>query len=310
MKIWIRLLLLLLMPGATLEDAIRLYEKGEYKQAVTALAQLKSTSPDDPDVRLWLGKAYLKTRDWDASVRELEQAVQLQPSAKNHLWLGRAYGGKASHVTFFSAPGWARRVLKEFEIARKLAPEDLDVRFDLLEYYLEAPGFLGGGKDKASNEAQFIAKQDPRRGYLARSTILSKDKKWDLVKKELIQATIQFPNDAAAFKDLADFLLGRQDYRGALQAAKRALALDGALKGGWLVAAAASVLLRTDLDESERILRGLASGPLTDEDPAFEDVYYWLGECYLAKDDKTRAQEAFRKALVFKPDHGKAKAKM
>jgi tetratricopeptide (TPR) repeat protein len=305
------LLLMLLLPlSASLDEAIHLYEKGEFKQAINVLLQLKGTSLDNPDVRLWLGKSFLKVRDWDGAVREMEKMVQMQPSSQNHLWLGRAYGAKASHVVFFSAPRWARRVLKEFETARTLSPDNLDARFDLLEYYLEAPGFLGGGKDKANAEAQAIAKQDAMKGHLARSIILSKDKKWDLAEKERIQATIDYPNHAAAFKDLADFLFDRQDYGGALQTSRKALALDKESKGSQLIVAAASVRLRTGLEESGRILYALASGPLTDNDPFFEEVYYWLGEYYLAKGDKAKAKEAFGKALVFNPEYDRAKAKI
>ena len=302
--------MLLLPLGASLDEAIHLYEKGEFKQAISVLLQLKGISPNDPDVRLWLGKSFLKVRDWDSAIREMEQTVQMRPSAQNHLWLGRAYGAKASHVFFFSAPGWARRVLKEFETARTLSPDNLDVRFDLLEYYLEAPGFLGGGKDKANAEAVAIAKQDPRKGPLARSIILSKEKKWDMAKKELIQATIDFPNYAAAFKDLADFLFDRKDYGGAIQMSRKALALDKESNGSRLIIAAANIRLRTDLEESETILRSLASGPLTDNDPAFEEVYYWLGEYYLAKGDKAKAKEAFGKALLFNPEYDRAKTKI
>jgi tetratricopeptide (TPR) repeat protein len=305
------LLLSLLLPlGACLDDAIRFYEKGEFKQAITVLLQLMGPSPDDPDVRLWLGKSYLKICDWDAAVREMEKTVQLRPSAQNHLWLGRAYGAKASHVVFFSAPGWARRVLKEFETARALSPDNLDARFDLIEYYLGAPGFLGGGKDKADAEARAIEMLNPMKGHLARSTILSKDKKWDLAKKELIQATIDFPNNPNAFKDLADFLLGRQDYGGALQNARKALALDKESKGSQLIVAAALIQLRIDLDESEKLLRGLASGPLIENGPGFEEVYYWLGEYHLARGDKAKAQDAFKRALAFNPEYDRAKTKL
>ena len=55
---------------------------------------------------------------------------------------------------FIVAIKWARRVIKEFETAREIAPEDLDVRFDMMEYYLNAPAMLGGGEDKAEAEAQ------------------------------------------------------------------------------------------------------------------------------------------------------------
>jgi tetratricopeptide (TPR) repeat protein len=295
-------------PGGSLDDAIRPYQKGDFKQAITLLVQLRASFPTDPNIRLWLGKSYLKARDWDNAIREMEKSVQLQPStARNYLWLGRACGGKAAHVFPLLAARWARRVLKEFETARKLSPEDLDIRFDLLDFYLEAPGIMGGSKDKANAEAQAIAKQDPRKGYAARSAIFSKDKKWDLAKQELVQATVDFPNDPDTYKDLAEFLLSRQDFKGALQIARKGLTLNRESKGIQLFVAAASIQLQTDLDDSEQVLNKLASGLLADSDPSFEDVYYWLGKCYLAKGDKSRALGAFKTALSFNPDHDRAK---
>jgi len=296
------------MPAEGLDEAIRFYEKGEFKQAVNLLLRLKNLSQDDPDVRLWLGKSYLKTGDWDNAVREFEKSTQLKPSdAHSRLWLGRACGAKAAHAFVLIAPRWAHRVLTEFETARKLSPNDVDVRFDLLEFYLEAPGIMGGGKDKAHAEALAIEKLNPKKGYLARSTILSKDKKMDQAKKELIQATIAYPNDANAFKDLADYLLDRRDFEGALEYSRKALSLDQQSKRSLLIMAAAQTMLRTDLDHSMRILLDLVSGPLTDNDPTFEEAYYWLGECYLAMGDKSKAQQAFLSVLTFNPDYDKAR---
>jgi predicted Zn-dependent protease len=295
-------------PRGDLNEAIQLYQKGEFRKAINLLIPMRGGSPEDPDVRLWLGKAYLKARDWDNAVKEMEKSVQLQPSAAiNYLWLGRACGGKAAHTFPLFAARWARRVVKEFESARKLAPQNLDIRFDLLEFYLEAPGIMGGGRDKANAEAQAIASQNSRKGYTARSIILSKEKKWDLAKKELTQATIDFPNDPDTYKDLAEFFLDRKDFKEALQNARKALALNSESKGIRLLVAAACTQLRTNLDEAENTLNRLASGSLEDSDPSFEDVYYWLGECYLAKGERSRALDAFKTALAFNPDYDKAK---
>ena len=294
-------------PSMDLNEGIKLYRKGEFKQSVSLFRQRTAAAPSDPEARLWLGKAYLKARDWDQAVREMEKAVELSPStARYHLWLGRACGAKASHVFFVKAFGWARRVAKEFETARRLDPKDLDVRFDLLEFYLEAPASVGGGKDKAEAEAREIAKLDPSKGYTARASLLRKDEKWDLAKKELVQATVDYPN-ADSFKDLAEYLFDQKDYKGALDNAKKALALRAESKRTRLLAAASSIRLRSDLESAARTLQELAEGSLDDEDPSFEEVYYWLGECHLEKGEKDKARKAYLSALVFDPDYDKAK---
>jgi tetratricopeptide (TPR) repeat protein len=291
-----------------LKEAIHLYQRGGFKQAVNVLRELETSSPDHAEIRLWLAKSYVKIRKWDDAVREMEKAVELQPAAaKYHLWLGRFCGFQAEHSSFIKAPFRARRVLKEFEAARDLAPEDIDVRFDLLEYYLEAPGFLGGGKDKAEGEARVIAKLNPEKGYVALATIYRKNGDWDLARKELTQATIDHPNNTDVWKDLADYLLDRQDFQGALDCAQKALALGSDSKQARLIMAASEIRLGKDLDQAARILQALASGTLADEEPDFETVYYWLGECRLAQGSRAEARKAFESALSYNPEYSKAK---
>jgi Tfp pilus assembly protein PilF len=292
----------------SLNDAFRLYGKGDFKQAANLLKQITTTAPNEAEARIWLGKSYLKIRKWDDAVQEMERAVQLQPSnAQYHLWLGRACGRRASHSFFATALGWARRVVKEFEKARELAPEDIDVRFDLLEFYLEAPGIVGGGRNKAEAEVRAISKLTPAKGYSARATLFEKDKHWDLARKELMQATVDYPKNASVHKDMAGFLLERRDFEGALNYAKKALGLNGESKKARLLAAASQIKLNSDLDPALKTLQELAAGPLNDEDPAFEEIYYWLGEGYLAKGNKVKASEAFAFALSLNPDYTKAK---
>lgn len=304
------LLFLVLLLGeaptnANLDEGIRLYRKGEFKKSVELLEKLKTASPSEPEARLWLGKAYLKNRDWDKAIFEMEKVVELQPSnASYHLWLGRACGRKAEHSKI-AGYGLAKRVLKEFEAARNLAPKDLDIRFDLLDFHIQAPWIVGGSKSKAEAEAKEIAKLNPSKGYIARAAIFMEREKWDQAKKEYIQATIDYP-DADSYKDLAGYLFDRKDYKGALENARKALALKSDSKGAQLLAAASCIKLRTDLDYALRTLQELINGSLDDDDPAFETMYYWLGECYLEKADKGNAHKAFKSALVYNPDYDEA----
>jgi len=301
-----------MIPGfwqdAGFEDAVRLYQRGEFKQAIDLLRRLNEADSGKPEIRLWLGKSYLKIRRWDDAVREMEKAVEMDPSnAKYHLWLGRACGSQAEHSSFLKAPFRARRVLKEFETARDLDPEDVDVRFDLLEYYLQAPGFLGGGQDKAKAEARVISRLDPSKGPAAWAAIHRKNEDWDQAEKELTQATVDYPDDANAWKDLADYLLDRGDYESALDNATKVLEMRGDSQRARLLIAAAQIRLGIDIDSAAESLQKLAEERLEDESVSFETVYYWLGECRLVQGRKAEAREAFETALDFNPDYSKAK---
>jgi len=100
-----------LLPCAQeLSQAIGLYRHGQFRPRGGKCCGKRLRARN---LQLWLGKSYLKLRRWDDAIRELEEAAKAQPSnSMVHLWLGRAYGHKASHVTFFRAPGWARKALR------------------------------------------------------------------------------------------------------------------------------------------------------------------------------------------------------
>src|SRR5687768_5438314 len=108
----------------------------------------------------------------DKADDEFEKAVKLEDgNAVYHFWLGRAVGDQAQDANPLRQPGLARRTKAEFERAAALAPDYIEAREGLLEYYLAAPGILGGSKDKARAEAAEIGKRNPYRGSVLGITI-------------------------------------------------------------------------------------------------------------------------------------------
>jgi tetratricopeptide (TPR) repeat protein len=289
-------------------EAINRYERGEYRQAVTLFSQQIGQSSANADLQLWLGKSYLKIQKWDEAANAIERAVQADPNnGLYHLWLGRAYGAKASHAMIFARFGWARKVVREFETAKRLSPDSVDVRFDLLEYYLSAPGVVGGGRDKAEEEAKAIARISPCLSFAARARIFEEDKDWDRARSEYIVAVKSCGDQADRYQDLADFLFKRGDYTGAEANARKALAMDTNLPTSRLILAASLIGLQQRLAEAKRILKDLSISALGDDGPAFEEVYYWLGQAYLIQQEKSDARQAFETSLRFNPDFEKAK---
>jgi tetratricopeptide (TPR) repeat protein len=288
--------------------AIRLYDRGQYLQASASLEAACAASTACAEGRLWLAKSYLKLRRWDDAIRVLESLVRQDPrSGRFHHWLGRAYGRKADHSSMLTAFGLAKKVVREFETALGLEPDNSDLRFDLLEYYLQAPGFVGGGRAKAVAQAKALGDLNKRLGYVARARICISDKQWKNAQAELTQAAREFSDQPEAFGDLAGYLLDRQDHRGAEEAAGKALALRASYAEARLIQAAARILQGKDLESAAADLRALSTGPLRDEDPGFEEVFYWLGRAYVAQGKKPEASQAFSVALQYDPDHAGAK---
>jgi len=307
------LLSLLVVPTAQpaegdLKRAADRYLRGDFRAAAELLEGIARAEPGNAEVHLQLGKSYLRLRRYNDAVRELERAVALDPgSSRYHLWLGRAYGEKAAHASKRSAFGIARKVSQEFETAVRLDPDNMDARSDSLDFYLEAPGLVGGGRDKAEAEAREIAARNAARGHAARARIYCKDKKWDLALAEYERAIASAPQASEPYLVLAEYLLERGDFPRAERVAGQALGLNPASLEAKLLLAAARVSQGKDLDAAAHALSEMAAGPLGDADPSFAEVYYWLGRAYAARGETAAAREALKTALQFDPDYAKPK---
>jgi tetratricopeptide (TPR) repeat protein len=294
--------------SVALDGAVALYRSGNYARAAEALRGARQAAPGDFQAGLWLGKALLKVRNWDGAVAEFERVVALEPAnSLGHLWLGRALGEKASRASKFSAFGLARRVRDQFEAAVRLDPRDLDARFDLLEYYLEAPGLVGGGKDKARAQAAEIAARDPVRGFSARARIHRAEKNWAAVRAEYERAIREHPGRPEPRQELGDFELELGNPGAALAHAEQACTLDPGAAAPRLLASAARIRLRRELEAAERTLSELARGPLDDRDPSFAEVHYWLAQLRLGQADAGAARRELEAALGYDPDFSKAR---
>ena len=101
-----------------------------------------------------LGKACFMEGQYKQAVANLEKAVgEDSLNSEYYDWLGRAYGRLAEGSSFLSALGYAKKTVRAFERAVELDPSNLEALSDVFEYYLQAPGMVGGGLDKAENIA-------------------------------------------------------------------------------------------------------------------------------------------------------------
>ena len=120
----------------------------------------------DGPVFALIGRDFFMLGDYKRSAEAMEKAVSAEPAnAEFALWLGRAYGRRAESASPFTAPGLALKARQYFEKAVQLDPRYVEAFSDLFEYYLEAPGFLGGGMDKAEATAVRIGQltgREPR----------------------------------------------------------------------------------------------------------------------------------------------------
>ena len=100
-----------------------------------------------------------RERNYDEAVTLLQQAITEAPAvARYHHLLGKCFGRMAQTAGPFRALSLATSTRREFEKAVELDGENIEALQDLMEYYREAPGFLGGSREKADEIAKKLAR--------------------------------------------------------------------------------------------------------------------------------------------------------
>lgn len=177
-------------PGSVLaqggiEAGVRLFENGQFAAARRVFASAVRDNPHDAVAAFYLGRTFFAEENYDHAVRWLEQAVERDGgNAEYHLWLGRAYGHQAMRASVWRQFFLARKVKAHFEKAVELDPDNTAARLDLVEYYLKAPGFLGGSAEKARAQAEEIKRRDAERGREAEEMLAAAEWYKQQVKNE------------------------------------------------------------------------------------------------------------------------------
>jgi tetratricopeptide (TPR) repeat protein len=270
---------------------------GRVDQTLENLEQQIHASPTAEAYNL-LCRAHFELGAWDAGMPACEKAIALAPNnGLYHLWLGRVYGEKADRAGFLSAAGLAKKVRNEFERAVALAPNSWQARTDLAEFYLEAPGIVGGGKDKARAQAELLAPLNPAMAHWVKGRIAEKNKDVVAAEQEYRAAIEASHGGARAWLNLAGFYRHMNRFQEMEQALRtlESSPLDhpGALVDG------ASILLRSgrDYPMAVRLLRRYFASSTVEEAPVFK-AHCLLGEVFEKQGNRAAAAEEYRTALA------------
>jgi len=275
----------------------QLLAEGRVDDAVRVLQQQVSLHPADAVSFNLLCRAYFMADEWDPALEACQRAASLAPqSSMYQLWLGRVYGEKADHSSIFSAPGLAKQARTAFERAVQLDPGNWEARADLGEFYAEAPGIIGGGKDKSRAQADALMAINPAMAHWVLARIAEKDKQADVAEREYRAEIAASHSGARAWLDLAGFLRHEKRYEEMKQALRTLN--SSLLDRPEALLHAAQQLFRSDLDLpfAVGLLERYLKAPVEDG-PAFK-AHDLLGQIYEKQGDRRAAAEEFRAALA------------
>jgi tetratricopeptide (TPR) repeat protein len=294
-------------PASNDRQANALLQQGRVEEASAMLQSALAAQPTDAVAHQLLCRVFYAQEMADQAIHECESATANAPGDSNtHMWLGRAYGLKASHASPFLALGLARKVHLAFERAVELDATNVYAMSDLGEYYVAAPAIIGGGLDKAQTLAATMQPQYPSQSHRLLALIAEK-------KKDVATAEAEFRSAAAvghtpeAYIDLGDFYR-RQNQPDQLLAALQA-GIDADRRRDAALVDAASTLSAAHLSPqlAESLLREYLSSPAkSDAAPAFK-VHLQLGNLLAKRGDSTGAQREYAAALALAPNYAPAR---
>ena len=252
-----------------LERAEQLFKHTDFE---TSLALLDKNSSDSP-TNFLIGRDYFMLGDFKKSVEFLQRATTESPKNSEYMdWLGRAYGRRAETSNPLLAPGLAVKTRLAFEKSVELDARNSEALSDLFDYYLDAPGFLGGGYDKASAVAEKIAAIDPPEGYFERAKLAQKRKELQTAEQHLRKAIAITPRKIGGLLELAKLLAneGRAHESDALLS--EAQAIQPNAPAVWYTRADILIRQKRNLDEARNLLQKYMLAAVTVDDPPKEDA--------------------------------------
>ncbi len=283
------------------------FQSGQADKALQQIASLPQGGAGSAEALNLSCRIHYALQQWDKAVAECEQTTRLDSqNSAYHMWLGRALGLKAEHVSFLSAYGLGKRVLAEFETAARLNPRNAEALMDLGEFYRQAPGMIGGGLDKAERVAKQLDPLESSLAHMLRARIAESRGDYDTAEREFKESIATAAHPALRWTSLASFYRARKRYsdmQAALRSAEGLARKDPhatiALYDG------AGVLIDGKLDPgtAARMLEEyLASPSMIEEGPAFEACVR-LAKMKKQLGDLNGAQQQIATALALAHDY-------
>ncbi len=279
---------------------------GRVDEAIATLSSRLSSAPTDAESANLLCRTYFAMEEWDRAESACKRAAALDPNnGRYHLWLGRVYGEKADRAGFLGAASLVGKVRDEFQRAVQLDPQDVETRLDLAEFYVEAPGIVGGGTEKAREQARTIGAMNPGREHWVYARIAEKKENAALAEREYRQYIELSHNDAEAWLNLALFM--RRQKR--LDEMEQALikASESPMPKPDVLVESAGMLYHAGRNYSlaiQLLQRYLSTGPV-EAAPAFK-AHYLLGMLLEKQGDKAGASQQYRASLALSRNYGLA----
>lgn len=283
-------------------SAIHLFESGKYREAKSVLEPTLKTNTRDAAAAFYLGRIALEENRSDRAVEYFQTATSLDPKSSVYfLWLGRALGRETRQASVLRRPGLARRTKVAWERAVALDPDNLDARSDLIQYYLQAPGILGGSTARALEQAEAIRERNALRGSLELGAIYERDGRLDDAEKAYLGAARERSDRHVGAYRLGVFYQNTGAYDKAFELFESMLEANPMEYGALFQIGKTGAMSGERLDRAADALEAYLRTTPGRNDPSLAAAHWRLGMVHEKRRDRRRAKAEYETAVRLDP---------
>lgn len=284
------------------------YEAGEFPRARAEFAAILKQNERDAAALAWMGRIAMRQENSKEAVDWLEKAIAVNDRVSDyHLWLGNALGDQAINASKFRQPFLARRVKTEFERAVSLDARNVQARWGLVQFYTMAPGFMGGGIDKARQQVAALAPVSALQAHLASAFIATHQKDTATVQREYEAAIATAPDSAVGYYSLGALFQRTERWSDAFMTYERLLKRIPGDRGALFQVARTAALSGRNLERGEQTIRlwlaDLGDSPTV----SIAGAHHRLGQILQHQGKRDAARTEFEQAIRVNPKNDDAR---
>jgi tetratricopeptide (TPR) repeat protein len=278
-----------------IDQAKRLFEEKKYAEAEKLLLPIEDDDRDYAAAQYYLGRIAFSRREYDNAADFFEEATEANNKVADYFsWLGNTYGTIAGDANPIRQGLLAPKMKSAWEKAIALDSKNLDARTSLIQYYLQAPGIMGGSVEKAKEVAKQILILKPAEGHLQIGNIYMHEKKTIEAEKEFI---LMAKSDPAYVSALANFYTSQKQYDKAFQLFGEAIQKNASDFIAIYQYGRTSALSGQRLEKGEAYLNKYLMHTPEKNEPSHAGANMRLAQIYEKKGNKKEAKRLYEASL-------------
>ena len=280
-----------------------------HNAAMRPLAQARIDAYASASSSLFLRGCMLMADDKsDKAIDQFEALVKKDSTRSLYFdWLGRALGDQAQRANKLRQPFLAKRTKAAFERAVALDGNNLEARNYLYQYYIMAPGFMGGSDEKALQQVDAIRARNSYRGGFASANMKFRKQDYAGAEREMLALMKQYPDSTAPYTNAFNHQLTQKHWSDAFHTTDLLRVQHPDARYVEYMVGRAAMLSGEQLERGEAALRRYLTLTPRDNEPTLAVAHMRLGQLLQKRGDNARARLELQEALKLNPKLDEAK---